>query len=385
MLETQEKRLNVALVGLGFGSAFVSTYRRHPNVGQFTICDADPERLARLANEFGITRTAASLDAVLADPTIDAVHLNTGIPDHAKQSIAIMEAGKHCGCTVPMATSLADIRAVVATQRRTGKNYMMMETQYYAREFLHARELQAQGVFGQLQLLRGAHYQDMENWPAYWRGLPPMWYATHAIAPCLAIAGTRAVSVRCLGSGTMRPDLTKVYGNPYPIETALFQLDCATPLAMEVTRALFHSARGYSESFNIYGEDATLEAPQLHKEAPVLFRLPPLGGQPGPRRAVAERVYVPDYGHLLPPEIADLTGAAKSDGRGEHFSVVHGGGHGGSHPHLVHEFVRSIVEGRRPVLDEIKGADWCAPGICAHESAMRGGAEVLIPQFDQIE
>jgi hypothetical protein len=42
------------------------------------------------------------------------------------------------------------------------------------------------------------------------------------------------------------------------------------------------------------------------------------------------------------------------------------------------------VEERRPVLDEIKGADWCAPGICAHESAMRGGAEVLIPKFDPL-
>jgi predicted dehydrogenase len=376
-----EKRINVALVGLGFGSAFISTYLRHPNVGEFTICDTDPEKLARLAREFGVQRTAASLEAVLADRSIDAVHLNTGIPDHARQSIAIMEAGKHCGCTVPMATTLDDIRAVIAARRRTGRTYMMMETQFYAREFLYARELQARGTFGKLQLLRGAHYQDMENWPAYWQGLPPMWYATHAIAPCLAIANTRAVSVRCLGSGEMRPELRARYGNPFPIETALFKLDREVPLVMEITRALFHSARGYTESFNIYGEDATLEAPQLHKEAPVLFRLPPLGGQPGPRRAQAERVELPDYGHRLPPEIAELTGAAKADGRGEHFSVAHGGAHGGSHPHLVHEFVRSLVEGRAPAIDELLGARWCAPGICAHQSAMQQGAEVLIPDF----
>lgn len=65
----------------------------------------------------------------------------------------------------------------------------------YTRQFLLARELVASGRMGQIQFLRGAHYQDMENWPGYWMGLPPMHYATHAIAPCLAIADTRAVTV----------------------------------------------------------------------------------------------------------------------------------------------------------------------------------------------
>ena len=260
---------------------------------------------------------------------------------------------------------------------------MMMETQIFARDFLYACELRDQGVFGQIQLLRGAHYQDMENWPSYWAGLPPMWYATHAIAPCLAFAKTRATRVRCVGSGTMRDELKAQYNNPFPIETAIFDLERDRPLAMEITRALFHSARGYSESFNIYGEDAALEAPQIEgEEAPLLFRLSRLGERSGPRQSTAERVYVPDYADRLPSEIAGFTGAVALDARGEHPSVLHGGGHGGSHPHLVHEFVRSIVEERLPIIDEIRAADYCAPGICAHESALRGGEPVEIPSFD---
>ncbi len=375
-------RLNIALLGLGFGSCFAEIYKAHPDVETLTLCDADPERLQKHAAESGVTRTALSLDEVLADPTIDAVHLNSGIPDHARQSIAVLEAGKHCACTVPMATSLDDIRAIIAAKRRSGKSYRMMETQIFARDFLYACELRDQGVFGQLQLLRGAHYQDMENWPSYWAGLPPMWYATHAIAPCLALAKTRATHVRCLGSGTMRGDLKTQYGNPFPIETALFELERDEPLTMEITRALFHSARGYSESFNIYGEDATLEAPQIEgEEAPLLFRLGKRGEQSGPRRSAAERVYVPDYADRLPAEIARFTGAVALDARSEHPSVLHGGGHGGSHPHLIHEFVRSIIEDRTPIVDEIRAADYCVPGICAHESAMRGGEPVEIPSF----
>lgn len=377
------KNLHVALIGLGFGSCFAEIYLRHPDVGQLTICDVNPARLAAHGEKHPAALLANTLEEVLADATIDAVHLNSGIPDHAWQSIAILQAGKHCACTVPMATSLDEIRAVIAAQRRSGKNYMMMETQLFAREFLFACELREKGTFGNLQLLRGAHYQDMENWPAYWQGLPPMWYATHAVAPCLAFAQTRALNVRCLGSGTMREELKARYNNPFPIETALFQLERAEPLTMEITRALFHSARGYEESFNIYGENATLEAAQIHNEAPVLFRLSALGELSGPRRSHAERVYVPDYAGRLPAEIRDFTGAVALDARGEHPSVMHGGGHGGSHPHLIHEFVRSIIENRKPAIDEIKAATYCAPGLCAHESALRGGETVEIPNFAQ--
>jgi predicted dehydrogenase len=375
------KKINIALVGLGFGSAFVPIYQKHPDIGTLTICDANPKRLADLREKFGIVRTAAALEAVLADPTVHAVHLNSGIPDHARQTIAILNSGKHCGCTVPMAMSLDDIHAIIVAWRRSGKNYMMMETQIFAREFLFAQELQARGVFGRLQLLRGAHYQDMENWPPYWAGLPPMWYSTHAVAPCLAFANTRARSVRCLGSGWQRDELRQQYGNPFPIETALFQLEREQPLTMEIARALFHSARGYSESFSIYGEDACLESPLIHKEAPILYTLTKLGAERGPRRSTPEPVFVPDYGHLLPPEIAEFTGALKLDARGEHPSVVHGGSHGGSHPHLVHEFVRSIVEQRMPAIDVMKAANWTAPGICAHQSAMHGGEKIMIPTF----
>ena len=176
----------------------------------------------------------------------------------------------------------------------------------------------------------------------------------------------------------MRDELKTRYNNPFPIETALFELERTEPLVMEITRALFHSARGYSESFNIYGEDATLEAAQMEgEEAPVLFRLGGLGERSGPRRSAGDRVYVPDYADRLPAEIAPFTGAVALDARGEHPSVLHGG----SHPHLIHEFVRSILEGRSPLVDEVRAADFTAPGICAHESALQGGAAVEVPSF----
>jgi predicted dehydrogenase len=155
-------KLRVALVGLGFGAEFAPIYLDHPDVEALAICDQDPQRLDSAGEKFGIARRYRDFAEVLAQPDIDAVHLVSGIPEHAGQAVAALQAGKHVACTVPMATSLADLRAIVAAQRAAGKNYMMMETAVYTRQFLYARALQAEGAFGRIQFLRGAHYQDME-------------------------------------------------------------------------------------------------------------------------------------------------------------------------------------------------------------------------------
>jgi predicted dehydrogenase len=379
------KRLRVAVVGLGFGSAFVPIYVNHPDVEYVGIVDPDKEVLDRVGSRFDIDRRHTALDEIVRSDNYDAVHLVTPIPLHAEQAIAVLNSGKHCACTVPMATSLKDLGRIVTAQQKSLKNYMMMETAVYTRQFLHAKELVDDGRLGRIQFLRGAHYQDMEGWPSYWMGLPPMWYATHAISPCLALADARAVSVHCYGSGTMREELHSQYGNPYPIETAIYQLD-KPHLAMEISRSLFNTARGYTESFHVYGERMAFEWPQIESEDdPVVFVMEnadrkPQGLRRG-RETTVERVVARDRQELLPPEIARFTVRGKYDDTNPQKSFETGGGHHGSHPHLVHEFVRSVIEKREPWVNSIKAANWTAAGICAHESAMRGGKCVSIPAF----
>lgn len=55
----------------------------------------------------GLKKRYTNYDELLKDPTIDAVHINTPIPDHAIQSIKALKAGKHVACTVPMATTMS--------------------------------------------------------------------------------------------------------------------------------------------------------------------------------------------------------------------------------------------------------------------------------------
>ena len=375
------KKINVALVGLGFGGAFAPIYKEHPDVGEVTLCDPNPDRLKQTSDYIGGgVRLLDSYDAVLSDPSIDAVHLVTPIPLHADQAVAALEAGKHCACTVPMATSLDDIRRIVKAKRKSGKNYMMMETTLYTYQFFYASRMKANGEFGKIQFFRGSHYQDMANWPEYWMGLPPFWYGTHAIGPMVALSGSRICRVNCFGSGTMAEWLVQKYGNPYPVESALFEFE--NGMKGEATRSLFECARVYQEGMFVYGSDKCFEWGFADEDDPIISTLDP-GGNGRARWTSSETVPMPNYYEDLPEELWHFTVGNNYDPLNPQDSLKRGSGagHHGSHAHLVHEFVRSCIEERKPWIDEHLGGNITAAGICAHESAMRNGEPVIVPKF----
>src|SRR5437763_2410681 len=157
MAKTADKKVNVAIIGLGFGAEFIPIYQHHPNANMYAICQRNEERLNKVGDEFGIAARYASYEDVLADPKVDFVHINSPIPDHAWMSIEALKAGKHVACTVPMATSIDECRQIVEARKAAGKVYMMMETVVYSREYLFVKELYEKGELGRLQLLRGSH------------------------------------------------------------------------------------------------------------------------------------------------------------------------------------------------------------------------------------
>lgn len=365
----------ICVVGLRFGRSFADLYRLHPEVGEVAICDTDPAALAAARAELGLTRTYSSFEEVLRDPGVDAVHLATPIPLHARQAVAAMEAGKHVACAVPAAVALDDCAALVAAERRTGRRYFMAETAAYGGPFLLVQELIRRGEFGRIQHLRGVHFQDMEGWPGYWAGLPPMWYATHALVPLAILAGTPISQVTCFGSGVMHAELRAQYGNPWPIETANFRF-AGGELSANVTRSLFAAAVRGLEETDIIGEKMSLWS--CHPSyTHTLVRIQE--AQPGRwgRGAEVREVVPPLRWDLLSPGFRERIAVAPP----ERADLPAHTAHHGSHPHLVDEFVRCQVDGRPSAIDAAKAANWCAAGVIAHQSAMQGGALLDVPSF----
>ena len=384
-------KFNVAIIGLGFGTQFIPIYIRDPRANMYAICRRSEQELNLIGDTFGVEKRYTKYEDVLADPAVDYVHINTPIKTHGSMSIAALKAGKHVMCTVPMAISVDECRQIVELVKETGLKYMMAETVLYSREYFYAKELYENGELGTIQFLQGSHHQDMDGWPDAWPGLPPMYYSTHCISPCLAIAQGEAEYVSCFGSGSIRAELASLYGSPYAVETAHIKIRDSN-LTARVYRSLFDTARQYRESFDVFGTKKSIEWPLIEGDGFVLHTAKLS------QEESAEKVYAPDYAHLLPEEIRPFTtktfleldeykhlasDGADPDGTHSHLVTDPGSleGHGGSHPHLVHEFISAISEDRHPFPNAVQSANITCAGILSHESAMKGGERIPLPDF----
>ncbi|MDI9505423.1 MAG: Gfo/Idh/MocA family protein [Candidatus Excrementavichristensenella sp.] len=364
-------KVRVAVIGLGFGGEFVPIYQAWDKTECVAVCRRDPDKLRGFADSFGIEKRYTDYKELLQDPDIDAVHINTDLNSHARIAIEALKAGKHVASTVTMGLTREECREIVRLEQETGLVYMMMETAVYTREFLYVKKLYEAGEMGRLQFLRGSHQQNMSlpGWPSYWYGLPPMWYPTHAVSPLSGILRRPVTQVRCIGSGRINQAYAKNYGSPFAAESAHLKFG-DSDVTGEITRTLFDTIRQYRESFDFYGTKKSFEWEQCIGEHPVLFS--------GFEDAV--RVEVPDTDHMLPPQIARfaLKNQIIDD---QHVSFLQGDGHGGSHPHMVLEWISAILEGRKAHISARVAANWTVTGLVAHESAMQGGAILDMPEW----
>lgn len=367
----QSGQVNAAIVGLGFGAEFIPIYQAHPGARIQAICRRNEAKLNEIGDACGIEKRYTSYDALLTDPDIDFVHINSPIPDHAPMSIAALKAGKHVMCTVPMATTIEECEQIVSLVRETGLKYMMAETVVYSREFLFIQEMYDNGELGKIQYMQASHPQDMEGWPEYWERMIPMHYATHVVSPVLGLVQGRAEYVSCLGSGTIDSTLAEKSGNPFAVESCHIKIQ-NSDIAAHIWRFLFDTARQYRESFDVYGSKKSFEWTLLEGEPHVVHTAKK------PELEIPQRVTVPDYADRLPEPIRKFTRSIQD---ADHLSFIQGGGHGGSHPHLVNEFVSALLEDREPWPNAVQSANWTCVGLCAHQSAQKGGEIVRLPAF----
>jgi predicted dehydrogenase len=370
-LNVGNQQVRGGMIGLGFGAEFLPIYQMHPNTTVAGICRRNEEELNKVGDALGIEKRYTQYEKVLADPDIDFVHINSPIPDHAWMSIEALKAGKHVMCTVPMATTIKECEQICDLVAQTGLKYMMAETVVYSREFLFIKEMYDQGELGKIQYMKASHPQDMDGWPEYWERMIPMHYATHVVSPVLGLVNGRAEYVSCFGSGAVRDDIREKSGNSFAVESCHIKI-ADSDISSQIWRFLYDTARQYRESFDVYGTKKSFEWTLVEGEEHVLHT----AKKPEPE--IPSRVAVPDYAHLLPEEIRAFTQTIED---ADHLSFVQGGGHGGSHPHLVNEFVRALIDDRDPWPNAVTSANWTCVGICAHESATKGGEIIRLPAF----
>jgi len=341
-----ERKIRVGIAGYGFckfGAQF--GFQDHPNVEVVAVTDLIPDRCAALARDCRCGKTYPSCEEMIQDDAIEAVFIATDAPSHARLAIAALEHGKHVAAAVPAVYgSLEDADRLFEAVRKSGKTYMMFETSYYHAELYAWRQQYLAGELGKIIYSEGEYFHyfgtpigsfnpksggvDNDGWR---KGLPPQWYPTHSNAYHIGITGGSFTEVSCMGMPSIVPHLrpeNNDYGNPFGSEIALFRTNDGGMSRMAVT-----------------------------------WDIPTHGGERG-------RVY------------GEKAGPFKVDGRKPALPPgMAAGGHGGSHGHLTHEFIDSILRGRKPWIDVAQSLNLTVAGIVAHQSALKGGELLKIPQY----
>ncbi len=160
--------LRAAVVGTGFiGPVHVEALRR-ANIQVVGLVGSTSERARQKAAELGVDKAYETFDAMLADPTVDVVHLATPNYLHYPQARAALLAGKHVVCEKPLAITSQESADLVrlAGETQLG-NAVCFNHRFYP--MVHqARAMVQGGGLGSLYLVHGCYLQDWLLLPADW-------------------------------------------------------------------------------------------------------------------------------------------------------------------------------------------------------------------------
>ena len=385
------------MCGVGsFADCFIPLFKHHPDVDDVVLCDLDAEKLTARCEKHDIPESCPSLDDLCA-MDVDAIAIITQHHLHGPQAVQALGAGKHVYSAVPSAISIDEITRLVQTVEQTGKIYMIGETSYYYPCAIYCRERFDNGDFGHIVYGEGEYYHDYvhgmydvmkgrhgSDWEKYF-GIPPMFYPTHSTSMIVSVTGAHATHVSGMGFVDRHPDNLfarddNVWKNPFSNETMLCRMSDGSSARINEFRRIGHPG---TVGMRLYGTEAGYEeqvgsqtwitkdraacldlSDQLKcKDVPATAadgHMAKVTSEDGTHRGVSDVHPV----HLLPAEFNGLPN-----------------GHNGSHQFLVHDFVTACVTGRTPPNNVWAAARYLLPGLIAHESALKGGELMDVPDL----
>lgn len=118
-------KVRIGIVGCGgiANGKHLPSLSRLNNIEIVAFCDIIEDRAKLAAEEYGAkgAKTYQDYEKLLADTSLDVVHVCTPNDSHAVITIAALEAGKHVMSEKPMAKRAADAKRMAETAKKTGK------------------------------------------------------------------------------------------------------------------------------------------------------------------------------------------------------------------------------------------------------------------------
>jgi predicted dehydrogenase len=411
--------INLVVVGTGlWGKRLIPLFKLHPAVEQIALCDLDAAKLAAASQEFGIPRTYPSLDAVCADEAVDAVVLVTQHWLHAEQAVQVMRAGKDVYSSAPAGIAVDEIESLVQTVEETRRIYVMGETSFYYSWVFYCKQRFDAGDFGSIVYSETDYFHDMEHGLRdvfkerggdRWQELaviPPMYYITHCTSQVLAVTGAHMTHVSCNGfvddgdDGAFNPELNR-WSNSFSNETALFRMSDGSSCRTNVYWRVGHPSM---TKLSVYGTKASFEydctsAAWSDRAGTTDITSQVLPGLLKPRWMGSGMIGLArklKRSGLLPGWVRSRRGVPTASGGvvldvapyqpvdrlpAEYAGLPNMGGEWGTNYFMVNEFIDACANRTLPPNNVWQAARYTVPGIVAHESSVKGGKLLPIPDF----
>ncbi|PYG01005.1 Predicted dehydrogenase [Georgenia satyanarayanai] len=123
---------------------------RRAGAGEVVAVSSASGRAQDYAERLGIERHYGSHEELLADPDVDAVYVPLPNTEHARWTIAAVEAGKHVLCEKPIVQGVAELDAVEGAARRAGVQVAEAFMYRYHPQLQRVREMLEAGEIGEL-------------------------------------------------------------------------------------------------------------------------------------------------------------------------------------------------------------------------------------------
>ncbi len=179
---------NVGVIGYGWAAtAHIDAINATSNAKVTAVCSARPLDAATLSRDHGGSITAyQDLDAMLADPSIDAVSITSYPASHRDQAVAAARAGKHLILEKPLALSLEDCRSIHRAVKDAGVQACVCFELRFIGQFLTTKKLIDEGYLGKI------HYAEVD----YYHGIGP-WYGQYRWNTTKEQGGSSLLSAGC--------------------------------------------------------------------------------------------------------------------------------------------------------------------------------------------
>ncbi len=158
-------RLKVAMVGAGFiARVHAASWKRIPGVELAAIVDIVEEKARDLASAHGVPGVYTDYREMLRREEPDIVDVCTPTYTHARIAIDSMEAGANVITEKPIATRLADARAMIDASRRAGVKFMVAHCLRYWPEYVAIKRVVDRGEIGEPRIARAYRQSQFPVW-----------------------------------------------------------------------------------------------------------------------------------------------------------------------------------------------------------------------------